>query len=409
MSQLIRCEPLPFPLVSEKGAAGDASLFPLPGNSLEGSSDFDDVLASELEEDRKASKQKAKPETDALAVYGVALTVQQVLENLVPAAVVEAQFGTGGEVMGVEAEGSQTGCLRYISPDSATGIELVDPSGAKQINQLVRALRLGEQKVPFSSEELSAATEQIAEIGPEPVKKASGIVAAQGASMLLSSQRQEETAPGQDISISMESIEAGAFEESFQYKPGASRESAPRRDLELAEFSATDALAPEWSSFEGISESSDLQASKRVDLVDVAETIRTHVELLKTSGPGKLDVVLRPDGQTELHLHVEKVNGQILVQARCDRGDFSRLEANWAAVQHTLANQGVRVESLQNGAQFQQHNQHWQNGENGSSSFQQQSSSKQEKFPLDPKFENPKGTRSSSTSSGAVRGWQSWA
>ena len=87
---------------------------------------------------------------------------------------------------------------------------------------------------------------------------------------------------------------------------------APKRDQDLGVFIA------EGFEFEGqpldlISEEIELQPARPVESTSVIESIRTNVELLKSSNQERLEVVLRPDAQTELHIRVEKVNGQIQV------------------------------------------------------------------------------------------------
>jgi hypothetical protein len=104
------------------------------------------------------------------------------------------------------------------------------------------------------------------------------------------------------------------------------------------------------------------------------------------------------------------VNGQVLVQARCDRGDIARLESNWSGIQQTLANQGVRVEALQHGSNLQNQSHDWNYSSNSS---QQQETSREravEQNFVERKLERPKGTQSQPTRANtAVRGWQSWA
>jgi hypothetical protein len=118
-------------------------------------------------------------------------------------------------------------------------------------------------------------------------------------------------------------------------------------------------------------------------------------------------VVLRPDAQTQLHLQVEKVNGHVQVQARCERGDFASLEAHWGAIQNTLATQGIRVEPLQqgSGAQFQQ------NGSQHSSNFSGQQNHREERPPIfnEQEFTYREATRPKVTRGSTARGWQSWA
>lgn len=410
MNQSIRCEPLPFPLMSDKAVAEGATLFPHSSSSPYSSDpEFGDVLDSEIK-DKRAAEEHLK-EGEAWTLYGVAPTIIQILQQEIPVSLAATQkSGDVGEgedwgVMPVNQEAVGPGKLLDPPVDGRAGDGDIGPE--KQLQSVLESLQPAEQKLPSAIEEAAPLTEQIAEIASEPAKKAGGMVAAQGALMLFTSPTTEETAPEQRLSLSAETFEAAAFEQPIVVKPSAAvRESAPNRDVELAEFTAVETVTPEWSSFEGISETSDIQSPQTTESIEIAQAIRSHVQLLKSSGQEKLDVVLRPDANTELRLHVEKVNGQILVQARCDRGDFARLDANWNAIQQTLANQGVRVELLQHGAHFQNENRN-----NSSSAFQQQSHSEQkpDRNFIEQKIAAPKTTRSSATSSAPVRGWQSWA
>jgi hypothetical protein len=59
-----------------------------------------------------------------------------------------------------------------------------------------------------------------------------------------------------------------------------------------------------------------------------------------------MSVVLRPDGQTELTLQLTLHQGRIEVEARVQRGDWTTLQAQWAQLQQTLSQQGVRLNAL---------------------------------------------------------------
>ena len=63
-----------------------------------------------------------------------------------------------------------------------------------------------------------------------------------------------------------------------------------------------------------------------------------------------LSLVLTPDGNTQLALHVEVQQGRFEVRAVLERGDFAALGAEWAQLQNRLAEQGVRLAPLVSGA-----------------------------------------------------------
>lgn len=68
---------------------------------------------------------------------------------------------------------------------------------------------------------------------------------------------------------------------------------------------------------------------------------------LKRLKPDSMSVLLKPDGQTELHLHLQINDGRVDVEARIQRGDAAALGAQWAQLQHHLSAQGIRLGALQ--------------------------------------------------------------
>jgi hypothetical protein len=222
--------------------------------------------------------------------------------------------------------------------------------------------------------------------------------------MLMTSQ-QEKNALQPEQPLSLQHFEAPAFEQAIRVEPLQAKTSRNEK-VEALDPSSIESDFLQSPRFEAVSGQIELQPVRPVEPTNVIEAIRTHIELLKTSSVEKLDVVLRPDAQTELNIQVEKVNGQIQVQVRCDRGDFAALETQWSTIQHSLAAQGIRVEPLQQGAGAQLR-------QDGSNQFQNQQHSNQREERATPIFEQdfpnreanrPKGSRSS-----AGRGWQSWA
>jgi len=230
------------------------------------------------------------------------------------------------------------------------------------------------------------------------------MVAAQGELMVSERPKQEETALEQNLSLSTDLFAGTSSDEPSAFRPVTSAKELPKNEIDFADIAPVENFKTEWSSFEGISATSEAQPVEATEGVEIVEAIRTHVQLLKGGSQEKLDVVLRPDGQTELRLHVEKVNGQILVQARCDRGDFARLEANWTSVQQSLANQGVRVESLAHGSFSQSF-------QNPSRNFDQQSAGEQQQNEHNFIEQKSRATKNPhpAANRGTVQGWQSWA
>ncbi|MBI1176075.1 hypothetical protein GC207_01400 [bacterium] len=79
------------------------------------------------------------------------------------------------------------------------------------------------------------------------------------------------------------------------------------------------------------------------------QNITREVVQFKHFNAESMAVVLKPDANTEIFLHMVSRNGQIEIQARFDRGDFNSLNGQWAQLQHTLSQQGVRLSGLQDG------------------------------------------------------------
>ncbi len=74
--------------------------------------------------------------------------------------------------------------------------------------------------------------------------------------------------------------------------------------------------------------------------------IQEQAVRLRHASLQSLEVVLRPDGQTELHLQLTQHAGQIEATVRCDRGDAEKFGGGWAKLQESLASQGIRLAPL---------------------------------------------------------------
>lgn len=81
------------------------------------------------------------------------------------------------------------------------------------------------------------------------------------------------------------------------------------------------------------------------------QNMTREVAQFKRFNAESMAVVLKPDAQTEIFLHLASRNGQIEIQARFERGDFASLNGQWAQLQQTLSLQGVRLSNLQEGFQ----------------------------------------------------------
>lgn len=81
----------------------------------------------------------------------------------------------------------------------------------------------------------------------------------------------------------------------------------------------------------------------------VLQNLTREVAQFKRYNAESMAVVLKPDANTEIFLHLVTRNGQIDIQARFERGDFTSLSGQWAQLQQTLAQQGVRLSNLQEG------------------------------------------------------------
>lgn len=80
---------------------------------------------------------------------------------------------------------------------------------------------------------------------------------------------------------------------------------------------------------------------------ELALEVTRHVAELKQLNLDSLAVVLRPDPNTELFLHLKRHNGGVDIQAQFERGDFQQLNAQWGELQSSLAAQGIRVSALE--------------------------------------------------------------
>ncbi|GEM_PF-2504022 len=76
-------------------------------------------------------------------------------------------------------------------------------------------------------------------------------------------------------------------------------------------------------------------------------SLTREVMQFKNFKSDSMAVVLKPDKNTEIFLHLAMRNGAVEVQARFDRGDFAAVNSQWAQLQQTMQQQGVKLGSLQ--------------------------------------------------------------
>ena len=157
---------------------------------------------------------------------------------------------------------------------------------------------------------------------------------------------------------------------------------------------------------------------KGVDSVRLVETIRTEVSSLRQRGETTMTVVLRPDSGTQISVDVSIArDGTVQAQARCERGDFNSLSAQWPQLQQSLAAHGIRIADLsnQNFSQQQNHSgaQNFQGFERGQNSAQRE---QREVLNFEEQFNASRGkagaTKSQSQPAAVApspRYWQSWA
>lgn len=157
---------------------------------------------------------------------------------------------------------------------------------------------------------------------------------------------------------------------------------------------------------------------KTVESTRLVETIRTEVTNLRQRGETNMTVVLRPDSGTQISLNVSIAqDGSVHAQARCERGNFDALNAQWPQLQQTLATHGIRIADLSNQNHPQQ--QHQSGAENFYSFDRGQNSSQREGrevLNFEEQFNVSRGKGSAAKTqhqptpaAPTPRHWQSWA
>ena len=133
--------------------------------------------------------------------------------------------------------------------------------------------------------------------------------------------------------------------------------SSSGRDVSFADSSARTLMATEWQTgrTDGVagrsdsdSQAQDVRAIDGTGTVDrIASLMVRESALVKKHGSDSMAVVLRPDAETELFVHLSQRDGQIEATVRCERGDVQHLGALWSQLQESLAQHKVRLAPLQ--------------------------------------------------------------
>jgi hypothetical protein len=79
----------------------------------------------------------------------------------------------------------------------------------------------------------------------------------------------------------------------------------------------------------------------------LTEVILHEVQAFRQTQSDRVEVVLKPDNQTEISIEFRFHNGEVEASARCQRGDFPALTAQWSQLQQTLSQHGVRLTELE--------------------------------------------------------------
>ena len=107
-----------------------------------------------------------------------------------------------------------------------------------------------------------------------------------------------------------------------------------------------------WNAVNNVS--SEVTTPASVDAAAAVERIskmmNREATLFRQHTSDFMSVVLRPDANTELFLHLNRRDGQIEASVRCERGDFHQLNALWSQLQESLAQHKVRLNPLQESA-----------------------------------------------------------
>lgn len=127
------------------------------------------------------------------------------------------------------------------------------------------------------------------------------------------------------------------------------------RDAASGDLASRNLMSTEWQTARIVGEADaaatgadDVKAADTTGTVErISSLIARESALVKKHGSDSMAVVLRPDAETELFVHLSQRDGQIEATVRCERGDAHQLGALWSQLQDSLAAQKVRLAPLQ--------------------------------------------------------------
>ncbi len=76
------------------------------------------------------------------------------------------------------------------------------------------------------------------------------------------------------------------------------------------------------------------------------ELISPRLAEIRQMGQETIQMVLKPDPETQIIFHFRWHDGQLQAQAACERGDVRGLQSDWHHLQQALSRQGVKLETL---------------------------------------------------------------
>ncbi len=400
---------------------------------------FADLLNQELGDVPEGGDQEKEPTTekkestkstvDAWTLYGVVpLTVQIAVPTNTAAVEGTAEKTDSEGKAECIPEGQVVQSSEAKSPDQSPRISEESPPLSEIPAELLAKLEKSpnQPKVAENIENNPPAPSNSAENAQKPAKEASkpdGILVAQQEIMLRPSQKKDEIAASGkgDAHIRNDSSDtANANPVQNELKPAAARfqkisvlnEALGQKRSEQPikiDFSPTESFPVQKHHPDPVSPS-ELTPTRAASVDSVVETVHNHVQLLRYSGVDRMELVFRPDKDTQLFIQVAKVNGEIQVQARWERGDLNHVAAQWSQVQQSLANQGIRVEPLQYSAttsfsspNFSGQQQAGRDDSGGASAASNQLNPGQKKSGPTSAASKPSQTHKGGT------GWQSWA
>lgn len=405
MSSPIRAE---LPTNQPPAPADKGTLLPI---SSCGGKDFKDLLDSHIESDEPPAPdapKEEKPKKPADESQVIPWTILGIVPGLIQILPTPLPSVSGSDLPreGCSPPDQNATVTASETPDPAATINKKEEGDSLPPGNLLEILK---QKIPLETVATRPTEAQIAEPQGEKAEKSSGIPAAQQPSMLLTSAKTDEpnsATEQQKNSVSLDKFEAPAFEQELKRldpeEPHARREEIR---VDRPQFGALDLISGE-SKAHSSAPMHETVALRPVDPTAIIDAVRNHVQILRTSNQDRLEVVLRPDGNTQILLQVLKVDGQIQVQARCERGDFALLQANWNSIQQNLSSQGIRVEPIERSVNT---GANWTSNSGGQQSSEQSAREDRPREWTNNDLAPRKPVRPVRANGTRERGWNSWA